>query len=154
MKSTTIASLFLLASAQALPQSSAPDRKTPFSWQYEITALSGPGCPDYGVTEGRYTRPSFGMNSPEIFYWFFAYPHINLSVDKNKPEASTWCETTLSYRESYPRGGNDWERLEPAGDFRLRLHKNGTAMLARYDIEEGVDVKWKFTYYTSEDEEV
>lgn len=123
-----------------------PIRILPFSWNWEITALEGPGCPDFGATVPRITRPTFGSNTvdgSEIYYWHFAYPHIRLSVDAATPEASIWCETTLKYTELVESG-------EPAADpeYRLKLHKNGTLILGTYDLDEGVEAKWTFTYDT------
>jgi hypothetical protein len=124
-----------------------PVRILPYSWKWEIAALEGPGCPDFGATEPpRITRPTFGSNTvdgSEIYYWHFAYPHIRLSVDAGNPEASIWCETTLKYTELLQGG-------EPAlnAEYLLKLHKNGTRMLATYELDEGVEAKWTFTYDT------
>jgi hypothetical protein len=124
-----------------------PVRILPYSWNWEIAALEGPGCPDFGATEPpRITRPTFGSNTvdgSEIYYWHFAYPHIHLSVDAENPEASIWCETTLKYTELMQGG-------EPAlnAEYLLKLHKNGTQMLATYELDEGVEAKWTFTYDT------
>ncbi|KAH6631226.1 hypothetical protein F5144DRAFT_531717 [Chaetomium tenue] len=139
----------LVGTAVARPSplvADTPVRILPWSWNFEITALEGPGCPDFGATEPRVTRPTFGMNTvdgSEIYYWHFAYPHIHLNVDAANPEASIWCETTLKYTELVQSG----EPADPA-EYRLKLHKNGTRILANYDLEEGVEAKWTFTYDT------
>lgn len=59
----------------------------------------------------------------------------------------TWCETELKYTE--------FERLEngtdkEAWDYRLKLHKNGTEMLATYELDEGVEANWVFRYFPGE----
>jgi hypothetical protein len=143
----------LMGSAFALPSPTAMDgpvRILPYGWQFNITALSGPGCPDFGQTMPTFvTRPTFGRNTvdgSEIYYWFFAYPHLRASVGPDVPEASVWCETTLSYTEYNQQGVAD------VPEYRLKLHKNGTSVLAEYDLEEGVVAEWKMTYYTDEDE--
>ncbi|GAB1311375.1 Ubiquitin 3 binding protein But2 C-terminal domain-containing protein [Madurella fahalii] len=146
----------LVGMTYGLPNPSATDdpvRILPFSWRFDITALSGPGCPDFGQTVPPYvTRPTFGSNTvdgSEIYYWHFAYPHIRASVGPDTTEASTWCETTLSYAELDRSGA---VVAEP--EYRLKLHKNGTAVIASYDLEEGVEAKWKVTYYTDGESEI
>lgn len=146
----------LMGTAFGFPNPSAGDnpvRILPFSWLFNITALSGPGCPDFGQTTPPYvTRPTFGSNTvdgSEIYYWHFAYPHFRASVGPDNTETSIWCETTLSYVE-LDRSGE--VAAEPG--YRLKLHKNGTAVLASYDLDEGVEATWKVTYYTGEESEV
>lgn len=141
----------LVGTTFALPNLTPKDtsalRILPWSWNFNITALSGPGCPDFGATSPPHvTRPTFGSNTvdgSEIYYWFFAYPHLRASVGPGTPEASVWCETTLAYTEL------DKDGVAPAvPGYRLKLHKNGTQVIARYDLEEGVEAKLKFTYFT------
>ncbi|KAH6857150.1 hypothetical protein B0I37DRAFT_300601 [Chaetomium sp. MPI-CAGE-AT-0009] len=148
----------VMGTAVARPSPVAADdpvRILPYNWKFEIAALEGPGCPDFGQTEPpRVTRPTFGSNTvdgSEIYYWHFAYPHIRLNVDAETPEASIWCETTLKYTELEEGGG-----LNPAvdPDYRLKLHKNGTLMLANYELEEGVKAKWTFTYDTDGEDKI
>lgn len=146
----------LVGTAATLPSPSTADppvRILPSWWGFNITALDGPGCPDFGATYPPFvTRPTFGSNTvdgSEIYYWHFAYPHLRASVGPETPEASTWCETTLSYSELDLEGS---PVAEPG--YRLKLHKNGTEMLASYDLEEGVEANWKFTYYTDGEDEV
>ncbi|KXX73613.1 hypothetical protein MMYC01_209793 [Madurella mycetomatis] len=131
----------------------SPIRILPFSWLFNITALSGPGCPDFGQAAPPYvTRPTFGSNTvdgSEIYYWHFAYPHLRASVGPNRTETSIWCETTLSYAELDKSGK---VAVEPG--YRLKLHKNGTAVLASYDLDDGVEVTWKVTYFTGEGSEI
>jgi hypothetical protein len=147
---TTLFLTFLGASA--VPQSAAPIRVLPCSWQFEIVDLKGPGCK---TPEGSpfTTRSSYGTNTmdgSEIYYWFFAYPSMQASVGKDVSSSHTWCETTLSYKEFKGCG----ETGELAADYRLRPHKNATDVLAVYDLEEGVEADWKFTYYLEDEEEV
>jgi hypothetical protein len=137
----------LLGTALALPQANTPVRILPYNWAFNITALSGPGCPDFGQTAPPYvTRPTYGSNTvdgSEIYYWHFAYPHLRASVGPEKREASIWCETTLEYTEL------DKDGVKPAvPGYRLKLHKNGTAVIASYELEKGVEAEWKFTYFT------
>jgi hypothetical protein len=139
MLATILGSLGLIA---ALP---APDvvRILPTNWQYKITSLRGPGCPDFGKDpEVAYTtRLTFGQNTvdgSEIYYWFVAYPHLR--VDLNGDEHS-WCETELSYEEF-----SDLDGKVVSDDYRLRLHKNGTRVIATYDLEKGVKATFKFEY--------
>ncbi|KAK4237590.1 hypothetical protein C8A03DRAFT_44564 [Achaetomium macrosporum] len=150
MRSSNKVLAALLGTAFARPSpadSGDPIRILPYSWQYEITALEGPGCPDFNSMEAYSTRPTFGSNTvdgSEIYYWHFAYPHIHLTVDgDNTPEASIWCETTLKYVELTKTGAPP----EVPG-YRLRLHKNGTSMIADYGLDEGVEATWTFTYDT------
>lgn len=152
----------LLGATSALPNpdfavrasSPEPVRILPYNWRFNITALEGPGCPDFGQVNPPYvTRPTFGQNTvdgSEIYYWFFAYPHLRASVGPDQPEDSIWCETTLSYTE-LDKDGNP--AAKPG--YRLKLHKNGTEILADYALDAGVEANWKFTYYVGgKDEEV
>lgn len=145
-------------SAMALPSpSAAPDpvRILPPEWEFDITSLSGPGCPDPNTnwTDALFdTRPTFGSNTvdgSEIYYWHFAYPDLRASVGPGTPNASIWCETTLRYMELDKNG------LPPVQpEYRLKLHKNGTELLAWYNLDEGVQANWKFTYYADGGNEV
>ncbi|KAK4040677.1 hypothetical protein C8A01DRAFT_15470 [Parachaetomium inaequale] len=153
MPSSLLVLAALMGTALALPSpitAADPVRILPYNWLFNITALKGPGCPDFGQVSPPFsTRPTFGMNTvdgSEIYYWHFAYPHIRLSVGPETPEASVWCETTLSYAELENSDG-----LVPAvePEYRLKLHKNGTRMLANYELDEGVEARWKFTYATN-----
>src|SRR3954463_2573685 len=102
MKSTLAASLTLLGLASARPApTDDPLRILPNNWQFEITSLKGPGCPDFGVPDSadRHTRLTFGQNTidgSEIYYWFIAYPALRVELGKTE---STWCETELQYSE-------------------------------------------------------
>ncbi|KAK3304772.1 uncharacterized protein B0T15DRAFT_558763 [Chaetomium strumarium] len=136
------------------PLPSNPVRILPYNWKYEIIALQGPGCPDAGPNSPEdyyHTRPTFGSNTvdgSEIYYWHFAYPHMRLAVEASSSSSSSssssiWCETTLRYTELTKTGA-----APPAvPEYRLRLHKNGTAMIAAYELDAGVEAKWTFTYY-------
>jgi hypothetical protein len=132
--------------------SSSPIRILPYNWKYEIISLQGPGCPDAGHNTPEdyfHTRPTFGSNTvdgSEIYYWHFAYPHMRLDTTST---ASIWCETTLKYTELDLTGAPP----EVPG-YRLRLHKNGTEMIAVYDLEEGVEAQWTFTYATDGKKEI
>ncbi len=147
----------LTGTALGLPNpaatSGSPVRILPFNWRFNITSLKGPGCPDFGAAAHPFvTRPTYGSNTvdgSEIYYWFFAYPHIRASVGPGAPKASVWCETTLSYTELDEQGA-----LAAEPGYRLKLHKNGTEVLASYDLEDGVEAKFRFTYYTDGDGEV
>ncbi|KAK4195442.1 hypothetical protein QBC40DRAFT_269282 [Triangularia verruculosa] len=134
-------------------EASGPIRILPHSWVFNITSLSGPGCPDFGDTAAVFsTRPTFGMNTvdgSEIYYWHFAYPNLRASVGPGAATSSIWCETTLTYAELDRLG------TPPAKpEYRLKAHKNGTAMIATYDLEDGVVAEWKFTYYPAGKEPV
>lgn len=89
------------------------------------------------------------MDGSEIYYWYIAYPHLRASVGPGTPTATTWCETTLTYTELDQSGK---AVVDP--QYRLRLHKNGTAMLAKYDLDDGVRADWKFTYYPTDGDQV
>ncbi|KAF2468333.1 uncharacterized protein BDR25DRAFT_232079 [Lindgomyces ingoldianus] len=153
MKSLVLSAAAVLGAASALPApQSDPIRILPSWWKFDIIALRGPGCPDFNTTAVYSTRPTYGSNTvdgSEIYYWHFAYPHMKASVGRDASETSTWCETTLKYSELKDREGK-----ELSGDYRLKLHKNGTEVLATYDLEEGVTAKWKFTYYPEDMDEV
>jgi hypothetical protein len=148
-----ILSLAILGTVSALPSpQSDPVRILPYNWKFDIVALKGPGCPDSDSTESFKTRETYGSNTvdgSEIYYWHFAYPHIQASVGADEDERSIWCETTLKYTEL---DGSKPAKSE--ADYKLRLHKNGTEVLATYDLEEGANAKWKFTYYTEDEDEV
>ncbi|EAT79825.1 hypothetical protein SNOG_13025 [Parastagonospora nodorum SN15] len=142
MKSTIAATLSLIYSAIALP-AAEPLRVLPSNWQYQITSLRGPGCPDFGKDPdvGRTTRLTFGQNTmdgSEIYYWFVAYPHLRVDLAEND---HVWCETELSYEEF-----KDVTQTVKSADYRLRLHKNGTRVIATYDLENSVQAMFKFTY--------
>ena len=140
----------LAGAVLAFPNSATRDsplRILPYNWRFNITSLSGPGCPDYGAVSPPFvTRPTFGANTvdgSEIYYWYFAYPHLRASVGPGNPSALIWCETTLSYKEL-----DDHSAIPAEPGYRLKLHKNGTDVLASYDLEEGVEAKFRFTYST------
>jgi hypothetical protein len=149
MALSIIALAILVAAAVGLPNpqtTSDPIRVLPHSWRFNITSLTGPGCPDFGGTGSVFsTRPTFGSNTvdgSEIYYWHFAYPSLRAAVGPGTVESSTWCETSLSYEEL-----DRMRMLVPKPEYRLRMHKNGTAMIATYELEDGVMARWKFTYY-------
>ncbi|ORY09240.1 hypothetical protein BCR34DRAFT_487655 [Clohesyomyces aquaticus] len=143
MKSTLSSlSLLGLTLAAALPQNS-PVRTLPPNWSFTITSLSGPGCPDFGADPNvrRSTRLTYGQNTmdgSEIYYWFVAYPYMRVNLTGT---THTWCETTLEYKELA-----DLDGKKEGEDYRLRLHKNGTAVIGTYELEEGVKATWSFEY--------
>lgn len=157
MKLPLTSSLALLSTASALPTPDAtadPLRILPSCWTFAITALSGPGCPDmHPAPIGYNTRLTYGMNTvdgSEIYYWHVAYPYLRARVGADESDAHTWCETTLQYTEL----DGCLDTAKPAAEYRLRLHKNGTRMLAAYELERGVRVEWRFTYFPGEEGEV
>jgi hypothetical protein len=140
----------LLGSLSLITALPAPDvsRFLPTNWQYKISSLHGPGCPDFGIDpEAAYTtRLTFGQNTmdgSEIYYWFIAYPHLRVDLDG---AAHSWCETELSYQEF-----SDLEGKVESEDYRLRLHKNGTRVIATYDLEKGVKATFKAEYSNGRD---
>jgi hypothetical protein len=142
MKSLLPTLLTSLTLATALP---APGvlRTLPTNWQYRILSLSGPGCPDLGTPSptAYTTRLTFGQNTmdgSEIYYWFVAYPHLRVDLAGT---THSWCETELAYNEY-----KDLDGKEESAEYRLRLHKNGTRVIATYELEEGVKAKFKFEY--------
>ena len=145
-----LAALVATAAGLPSPQTAASEpglRILPRFWGFNITSLTGPGCPNSGADVPFSTRPTYGSNTvdgSEIYYWHFAYPSLHAAVGPGAAaaEASTWCETTLSYNELDTLGA---PLAKP--EYRLKLHKNGTAMQATYELDEGVVAKWKFTYY-------
>jgi hypothetical protein len=148
MKSAISIALGLTSLAAALPAAGV-ERVLPLGWQYKITALRGPGCPDFGQEDGangaRTTRLTYGQNTmdgSEIYYWFLAMPHLRVALDGDD---HSWCETELSYEE-FGEGGKG-----KADDYRLRLHKNGTRVIATYDLEKGVKATFKFAYDAGDD---
>jgi hypothetical protein len=150
MKSAIAMSFGLVGLAATMPAPSV-DRVLPTNWQYKITALRGPGCPDFGKDpEVSYTtRLTYGQNTmdgSEIYYWFIAYPHLRVNLDDNE---HSWCETELSYEEF-----GDLDRKTKTEDYRLRLHKNGTRVIATYDLEKGVKATFKFEYDDGDDNTV
>jgi hypothetical protein len=84
------------------------------------------------------------MDGSEIYYWFVAYPYLRASL---AGESHSWCETELAYKEY-----TDNAAKTPASDYRLRLHKNGTRVIATYDLEQGVKATFKFAYDAGDDE--
>jgi hypothetical protein len=145
--------LFSLATAVAIPSPDADPivRVLPSSWNFTITSLRGPGCPDFSQQDPKTynTRLTYGMNTmdgSEIYYWHAAYPHLRASLaDKEH----SWCETELSYTEFA-----DVKQTKKEEFYRLRLHKNGTRVLGTYDLEEGVKATYEITYATARGKEV
>ncbi|KAF1847455.1 uncharacterized protein K460DRAFT_374514 [Cucurbitaria berberidis CBS 394.84] len=154
MKSSFATSLGLLglATAVALPTPNADPivRILPPNWAFNITSLRGPGCPDFAEpSTGFKTRLTYGQNTmdgSEIYYWHVAYPHLRASL---AGEDHSWCETELSYSEYA-----DAEQTKKGENYRLRLHKNGTKVLATYDLDEAVKAKWQVTYDTERGEDI
>jgi hypothetical protein len=147
MKSAISIAICLTSLVAALPAADV-ERTLPANWQYKITALRGPGCPDFGQDDGnsRVTRLTFGQNTmdgSEIYYWFAAYPSLRVAIDGDE---HSWCETELGYEEF-----SDYTQKTPSTDYRLRLHKNGTRVIATYDLEKGVKATFKFAYDTGDD---
>jgi hypothetical protein len=146
MKSSPVFLLGLVgfAIAAALPAlNEEPVRTLPPSWLFKIKSLRGPGCPDFNVdpTTAFTTRTTFGMNTvdgSEIYYWHIAYPYMHVDL---AGEDHLWCETEVSYTEFA-----NYVDYTPGDAYRLRLHKNGTRMLATYELDEGVTANWEFTY--------
>jgi len=134
----------ILGLAAAAP---SPPRVLPQTWRFDILSLKGPGCASKG---DRITRPTFGANTvdgSEIYYWHVAYPSMSADIGPgvDTEKSHTWCETTIKYTET-----ENTPEKTPIADYRLRLHKNGTRILSRYDLDEGVSAKWKFTYFTDD----
>ncbi|KAI1814684.1 hypothetical protein GGS20DRAFT_398896 [Poronia punctata] len=142
MKSTLATSLSLLGLASARPApADTPVRTLPPLWGFEITSLEGPGCPDKPNSSEIGTRLTFGSNTvdgSEIYYWFLAYPSLNVELGKTE---SVWCETELKYTEY-----KDIDKEEEGEDYRLRLHKNGTAVISTYELDDDVKATFSFTY--------
>jgi hypothetical protein len=150
MKSAITLSLGLAGLAATMPAPSV-ERILPTSWQYKITSLRGPGCPDFGKDpEVAYTtRLTYGQNTmdgSEIYYWFVAYPNLRVDLDGTQ---HSWCETELSYEEF-----GDIAQKTKTDDYRLRLHKNGTRVIATYDLDKGVKATFKFEYDDGSDDTV
>jgi hypothetical protein len=150
MKSIIAAIVGLVSLAAAMPTGESL-RVLPANWQYKITSLRGPGCPEFGKDPGAgsTTRLTYGQNTvdgSEIYYWFIAYPHLHVDLADN---VRSWCETELSYEEF-----SNAAQTTKSADYRLRLHKNGTRVIATYDLEKGVKATIKFTYEEGNDKTV
>lgn len=72
MKNLALPLSLLSGLATALPAPQTPEnpvRILPNDWEFKITSLKGPGCPDFGVADGangeRATRVTFGSNTGE-----------------------------------------------------------------------------------------
>ncbi|KAI0395239.1 hypothetical protein F5Y17DRAFT_208068 [Xylariaceae sp. FL0594] len=153
MKSTiatlALSSLLGPVSVFARP-ADTPVRVLPWGWKYEITALKGPGCsdfgkPDYDENHDRHTRLTFGENTvdgSEVYYWYIAMPSLRVELGESAAAAaaSTWCEAEIKYTELKDNAGTE------ASDYRLRLHKNGTKAIAVYDLAEDVKATLSLTY--------
>jgi hypothetical protein len=142
MKSVIATTLLLGPLIAALP-SPTVDRILPLNWKYTISSLRGPGCPDLGADPEvqRTTRLTYGQNTmdgSEIYYWFIAYPHLRVDLAST---THSWCETELQYNEY-----KDLEGKEESDEYRLRVHKNGTRVIATYELDEGVSAKFRFEY--------
>jgi hypothetical protein len=153
MKSITvpISVLFSLATALPAPQAD-PVRILPWNWSWDIISHHGPGCTD-NTTSVYQTRPTFGWNTvdgSEIYFWHFAIPGMLASVGPGVDQSSTWCEITASYTERNNRDNT----TAVTSDYQLKMHKNGTEVLATYlPFEAGVTANWKFTYYPEDRDE-
>ena len=138
--------LFGLTSGVALPEPDVapkPVRILPTGWDFKITSLKGPGCPDLGVnpTTGFTTRLTFGQNTvdgSEIYYWYVGYPHLRVSSDG---PTHSWCETEIAYSEFA-----DLDSKKPSADYKFRLHKNGTKIISTYDLAQDVEATFEFSY--------
>ncbi|KAL5383727.1 hypothetical protein DPSP01_005831 [Paraphaeosphaeria sporulosa] len=150
MKYTVAALLGLSGLVTALPAIQDPPqgvRILPPGWDFTITSLNGPGCPDFGADpdKQRTTRTTFGentMDGSEIYYWFIAYPHLRVELGGKE---HSWCETEVKYTEYKDRNAGT-----KGADYQFRLHKNGTSIIATYDLEKGVKATFKFAYDVGE----
>jgi len=76
------------------------------------------------------------------------------SVGPGVERNSSWCELTLSYTESNVPYDSGKPLDTKTSDYRLKMHKNGTEVLATYlPLEAGATADWKFTYYPEDDDE-
>ncbi len=156
-----LASLALLGAVAAAPapqKSGTPDPADLFippGFEFEITKLNGPGCPDLDAdpSKGFVTRPTFREHTVQdgyyvIDYFHFAYPHLKAEIhnERGQMEAHSWCETTLRYREF--KNNNT---REEGNVYQLAMNVNGTKVLAAYDLDEGVEAKWEFLYKSKTD---
>lgn len=154
MRSFLLTAATLLVGAVAIPTPSTdPVRILPYSWQFDIVGLEGPGCPDFNSDLPVHkTRHNYGQNTmdgSEIYFNVFAYPWMNASIPEGETKATVWCDTTLKYVELFGPG-----EPENGPQYRLRPHKNGTLVGAIYDLEEGVKAEWKFTYQVPGDKTI
>lgn len=151
--------LALLSAVAAVPAPQKSGTPDPFdlfippSFEFEITNLNGPGCPDLDADPSKdfVTRPTSGEHSVKdgyyvIDYFYFAYPQLKAEIhnEYGQMEAHSWCETTLRYRE-YKNNNTK----EEGNTYALSMNVNGTKMLAAYDLDEGVEAKWEFLYKTT-----
>ncbi|KAI0096954.1 hypothetical protein GGR51DRAFT_542118 [Nemania sp. FL0031] len=136
-------SLVGLASSHPVAPSDDPIRILPKNWKFEITSLKGPGCPDFGIPDGRdrHTRLTYGANTvdgSENYLWYVAYPYLRVDLGKTD---SIWCETELQYTEN-----NLYPELVETADYRLRLHKNGSRVITTYDLDNDVEATFTLSY--------
>lgn len=138
----------LLSMTLAIPTSSA-DYPYPEGSTIMVVKNEGPGCPlqskDRRISVVDYM---WGQNwvdeSTNTMIWEYA---LNLPITMgpavwgaDTSEANRWCS-------------HEWKFVKTAG-YRLKMHTNGTEVIARYRIGERATVTWKITYYPPDGDEV
>jgi hypothetical protein len=156
MMKLLILSLTLLRVVASYPTSkgsNSSDLFIPPGYEFKITSLNGPGCPDLNAdpSKGFVTRPTSDEISVENGYYVigyknFAYPHLSAEIraEQGYAPANSWCETTVQYREF-----KDNTTKEEGSQYALSMNVNGTKMAAAYELEEGVEATWDFFYASS-----
>jgi hypothetical protein len=137
----TLAALLLIRQALAFE---LPENATIVPVKY-----SGSGCPivssDRRTSVVDYMYGTFSENDDKTDY--VATYALNLPPTLG---AALWEESDAERTRSCT---HEWKFINSEG-WRLKLHTNGTEILARYRLSEDVSAKWDITYYPPEGAEV
>jgi hypothetical protein len=89
-------------------------------------------------------------SSADTFWYYIAFPWMQATLDQNDPSrlAKISCNIQVGYEEVTEYGG----RIKPENrTHKLRLHKNGSLVMANYKLDKNVNAEWQVRYIVDQD---
>jgi hypothetical protein len=124
----------------------------PEAWMFTLKDFSGEACPDFNATsrtDGYMpTRLDLGPiynSSLSTYWWYMAFPWMQaqLNVNDTSRLKRMRCEFTIQYEQVTEYGGSI---PVDKRTHRLKLHKNGSLILANYRLDKDVAAEWQVRY--------